>query len=85
MDANTIINTATPIIAPLLTAAVKFISPKIPTWLLPIICTVLGTLGNYVAQVATSNQSNVWAAVGLGLAGIGVREIIDQLKPKPAV
>lgn len=81
MDVNTIINVLTPVFATLVTAGIKQILPKLPKWLLPIICTLAGLVGNVVANYLDSNPKNIPLAVSLGLAGIGLREIKDQFTP----
>lgn len=83
MDVATIITYATPVIAPLIVTLVKKIKPNIPTWLLPVICTVGGALVTWIASIALHNPNNIILGAALGLAGVGVREIIDQLKPVP--
>lgn len=84
MDAQTIVTYATPVIAPLIVALVKKIKPNIPTFVLPIICTVGGALVTWLASIALHNPNNILLGAALGLAGVGVREIIDQLKPDAA-
>lgn len=79
-DVNAILALAVPVLSPLLTAGVKWAAPRIPSFLLPMICTGLGTLSVYIAQWSAGEQTNAAVAIGLGLAGIGVREVIDQLK-----
>ena len=79
-DANAIITLAVPVLSPLVTAGLKWLQPRIPSWAIPTICTALGTLGAYIAQWSAVGQTNVAVAIGLGLAGIGVREVLDQLK-----
>lgn len=81
-DANAIIALAVPVLSPLITAAMKWLIPKLPSWSIPMICTGLGTLSAYIAQWSAGVDLSVGVAIGLGLAGIGVREILDQLKPK---
>lgn len=79
-DANTIINGLVPILTPLLIAGLKWLVPRLPGYTIPVICTALGTLLSYIAQWAITNTDNVGLAVALGLASIGVREVLDQLK-----
>lgn len=81
MDAQTIITIVTPIAVPLLIAGVKYIAPKIPTWLLPILAPILGAVLTIITNYTAGATGNVLVAAVLGLAGVGVREIIDQLKP----
>lgn len=80
-DVNAILTLAVPVLAPILTAGVKWLTPRIPPYLLPMICTGLGTLAVYITQWSTGTQTNAAIAIGLGLAGIGVREVLDQLRP----
>lgn len=84
MDTNTIINLLTPIFGPIVVAGMKLLAPKLPSWTLPILCTLVGATGNIVAHyVATVPQDQTMIAVLLALAGVGVREIKDQLTPEP--
>lgn len=83
MDVGTIITYATPIISTLAVTLVKKIKPNIPTFVLPIICTVGGALVTWLASIALHNPNNILLGAALGLAGVGVREIVDQLKPAP--
>jgi hypothetical protein len=53
---------------------------------LPIIAPLLGVALEVINSLATTQAANFWAAAALGLAGIGVREVADQVKkavPKP--
>lgn len=84
MDASQIITFATPIVVPLVIAGMKLLKPNIPTWLLPVIAGPLGALLDYINHLATGNDLNLSLAVVLGLAGVGVREVIDQVKPTPS-
>lgn len=84
MDTNSLINLLTPIFATLVTAGIKLLLPKIPKWVIPLICTVAGAAGNVVAHYAETQNQNVTLAILLALAGIGVREIKDQFTPEPA-
>lgn len=83
MDAQTITNFLTPVIIPLLIAGMKKLKPNIPTWFIPILAPLLGTLTGYIATIALHNTGNLWLSAALGLAGVGVREVVDQLKPTP--
>lgn len=84
MDATQIVTFATPIIVPLIIAGMKWLKPNIPTWLLPVLCGPLGMLLDYINHLVTNSGLNLIQAALLGVAGIGVREIVDQLKPTPA-
>lgn len=83
MDPTAIVSIATPIIVPLVIAGVKKILPKIPTWFIPMLAPVLGGLVGVIANAATTHDTNLLISVALGMAGVCVREIIDQLKPEP--
>lgn len=82
MDPNSIVNIATPIIVPIVIEIVKFISPKIPTWIIPILAPILGGLVGILSNAALQANGNLFVAVALGMAGVGLREIVDQLTPK---
>ena len=81
MDSTTIVNLATPVIVPLIIAGFKKILPKVPTFILPMLAPVLGGLVGLISNAALSANGNIWAAVALGMAGVCVREILDQVKP----
>ncbi len=80
MDATTIVSLATPVIVPLIIAGVKKILPSIPTWLLPVITPFLGASVDVINHFATGASTNLVLSALLGLAGVGVREVVDQLK-----
>lgn len=50
------------------------------TWLIPLIAPALGVALNFVSALATQSQVGSSNAAVLGLAGVGLREIIDQLR-----
>lgn len=80
LDPNLVVISLVPVIAPLATALVKWLTPRIPPWALPTLCAALGTLATYIATATTSADLNPWLGILLGVAGIGVREILDQTK-----
>ncbi len=71
----------TPILVPILLAGVKKIQPSIPSWVIPMLAPVLGLVIGLINNWATATQGNLWQAAGLGLMGVAVREIKDQLVP----
>lgn len=81
MTADQIIQFATPIIVPVILAGVKALLPKLPSWTIPLLAPLLGMLVDVVNSLATAHASNLWLAAGLGLAGVGAREIKDQIAP----
>lgn len=81
VTANNLVQWLTPVIVPLVIAGLKKLVPKIPVFILPIVAPLLGIAIDYVNTLATAHSSNFLAAAALGLAGVGVREIKDQLTP----
>ena len=71
----------TPVLVPLLLAGVKLVLPKLPTWVIPIAAPVIGVLIDFVNSLATAHSSNFLVAAALGLAGVGLREVKENLKP----
>jgi len=71
----------TPVIVPLVIAGVKKVLPQIPTWLLPVLAPILGVVADLINSWASGAQTNLALAAVLGLAGVGVREVKDQLLP----
>lgn len=62
------------IVAPLLVAGVKSLTDKLPSWSLPILSTVLG------AVLSAVSGGDLASGAAAGLAGVGVREALDQAK-----
>tara|TARA_R110000868_G_scaffold329464_1_gene590306 strand:+ start:108 stop:458 length:351 start_codon:yes stop_codon:yes gene_type:complete len=75
-----LILTLIPLLVPLAVACIKFLLPKVPKALLPILAPAIGAGIDAVASYATGHQSNLIAAALLGSAGVGLREIFDQVK-----
>jgi uncharacterized YccA/Bax inhibitor family protein len=78
------------IAVPLVVAFLKSMFTKLPAMLIPIIAALLGPVGDFALQLISSYQGIGWTAALLGVAGVGVREIFDQLKkatsaPAPTV
>lgn len=69
-----------PLIVPIVVAMAKFFIPKLPGWTLPIIAPALGALIDYLTTRATGAAASPLIAAALGSAGVGLREIVDQLK-----
>ena len=73
-------------ITPILVAAVKAIAPRIPTWLVPISASLIGCVLAFAGSYFAGVDVNWWQGLLLGLGGVGLREIINQLaKPHKAV
>lgn len=81
MNANTqtIIQGAIPLIVPLAIALAKAEIPKLPGWILPLLSTVLGVICDQGATALTGTSSPWWVGAILGAAGVGVRELKDQV------
>lgn len=73
----------TPVIVPLVLAGFKQLAPRVPGWAIPLLAPVLGVVIDYVNHFATGHQTNFLVAVALGLTGVGLRELKDQIKPAP--
>ena len=74
------------ILVPVLLAILKNLVPKIPPSYLPIAAAVLGALLDSLTSYLTGNAVNPALGAILGSAGVGLREIVDQLKnPTPVV
>ena len=86
MDFATIFPLLIPLAVPLLIAGLKWGITKLPGWLLPIIAPILGGLLDAGIAWATGQAANPLVGAILGSAGVGVRELKDQLFPaaKPA-
>lgn len=72
-----------PVVIALIPILVNFIKKAIPEkygWITPLLATVLGPIADFISQKATGVGVGPVAAAALGLAGIGVREIVNQLK-----
>ena len=73
-------------LAPVVIALVKYLVPKIPTVWLPFAAPIAGMLIDVLAQFVGSAGVSPLVAAFAGLAGVGVREAVDQVKQriKPA-
>lgn len=68
------------VIPPLLIAIGKWALPKTPTVFLPIIAPALGALINWISMLAGGPDIHPVLAAALGSAGVGLREIKDQIQ-----
>lgn len=68
-----------PIIAPMITALLKKLVPQIPKLFLPLSAVGAGTLVDVLNSFATGMGQGEWWGPVLGLLGVGVREVYDQL------
>lgn len=66
-------------LVPIIVAGTKKYIPPSLTWLTPILAMVLGPIADMISQKATGVGVGTAAAAALGLAGVGLREIVNQL------
>lgn len=74
--------TLIPLLVPLVIAIFKYFLPDVPTVVLPILAPIIGALIDFVASKATGAASNPLLSAALGSAGVGLREIYDQVRAK---
>jgi hypothetical protein len=70
----------TPVVTPIIIAAIKGITLKVPKWSLPLLAGLIGGLIDTLGALATNDQFSPIHGAFLGLAGVGLREALDQLK-----
>ena len=71
-----------PLVVPIVVAVGKFLIPKIPAWILPILAPAIGALIDFLGSLVTGHEANPITAAVLGSAGVGLRELYDQIKGK---
>lgn len=75
-----------PVVVALIPILVNYIKKLIPerlTWVIPMLAMVLGPIADFVSQKAFGVGVGPVTSVALGLAGIGLRELVSNLM-KPA-
>jgi len=70
----------TPVIVPIIVWGAKKILSNIPSMLLPILATALGVAVTQVGVLITGGHYGLIAGALLGLGGVGLREVLDQVK-----
>lgn len=73
-----------PVAVPLLIAILKWAVAFIPAWILPILAPILGGLLDAGIAYLSGGTASPIVAMILGSAGVGLRELVDQMK-KPKV
>ncbi len=81
MNAQDIITFLTPVIVPIVLLGVKKAMPHLGSWVIPLLAPLLGVGLDFVNTLATSHQSNILLAATLGLAGVGLREAKEAVRP----
>jgi hypothetical protein len=80
-DLSAVWTAAIAVVVPLLVALLKKLVPKIPKPLLPIGATVLGVISDWLlAKAGALPHTSLALGALAGASGVGVREILDQLK-----
>jgi len=69
-----------PVLVPLLIAFGKWAIPVVPAWALPIIAPALGALTDWLISLAAGTSASPAIGALLGSAGVGFREIKDQVQ-----
>jgi hypothetical protein len=89
MDTSTQLQALVPVVSPLITLGIKVLvekySSKVPRAVWPLVCGVAGVLADYLATLATGSQWSPAVGFGLGLAGVGLREVVKSRPPKDTV
>ena len=80
MNTEQLIQMLTPVIVPLVLSLEAKITAKIPSWLKPIIATLIGVAVDTANHFITGHAFSPATGAILGAAGVGVREIVDQTK-----
>lgn len=78
LDIQALVNAASPIIAIFITWLSTKYWNQIPKVAIPLIATALGTLSAYLGSYFTNSNQSAWLNLGVGLATVTVREIINQ-------
>lgn len=80
MNTPTLWTALLPVLVPVVIAALKLLLPRLPTWLLPILAPLLGAAADLAMHYAgLPSVGAPWGAI-LGSAGVGLREIQDQVR-----
>lgn len=66
-----------PVLVPVALALIKALLPKLPKMWIPILAPLLGALAEILCA---GISANIAVSAALGSAGVGVREIVDQLR-----
>ncbi len=68
-----------PVVVPMVIAGLKALAPRVPKRLLPILAPILGGMIDAGAAYLQGGAPNPVLAAALGSAGVGLREILDQM------
>jgi len=84
LDLKSLWKLVIPIAVPILIAGAKYLIPMLPGWLIPIVAPLLGGIADALVAWLAAVPANPVLGLILGSAGVGVREVADQLKQKIA-
>lgn len=71
-----------PVLTPLVIAVLKKAVASLPPIALPILAPIIGVLIEAVAQAFGVSSVGATGGALLGLSGVGVREVVDQVKKR---
>lgn len=71
-----------PLIVPVVIGILKLLVPRIPKVWLPILAPVLGAFAEVIINTTQGVHGPPWLGPALGAAGVGVREIADQVRKR---
>lgn len=74
------VNLVTLSITPVIIAVIKWLVPKVPKVVLPLLAPILGIALDQLVAFMTGHQGNLVLAALLGASGLWLREAIDQAK-----
>ncbi len=79
--------TILPLLVPIIIAGFKVVLPKLPGWTLPIVAPALGALIDYIGSLTPlgTGAAHPLLAAALGSAGVGLREMVTQVKDLAAL
>jgi hypothetical protein len=69
-----------PIAVPLVIAIGKELLPRVPAKYIPLIAPLLGAVAELLVNSSQASWGDIGMSAILGSAGVGVRELVDQLK-----
>lgn len=81
MSISLLLQFLTPVITPLILALAKKVAPRIPSKAIPIAAPAIGAVIAGISAIGANNPSNLALGAALGMAGVGIREIKDQIMP----
>ncbi len=81
---NSLLLLGVSVVTPMIIRLGKFLVPKIPSWVLPIAAPALVALADWISGLMGGPSVNPVLALLIGSAGVGLREIKDQVTKRIA-